>query len=206
MKKLFTWLRLRWRHRSHVPLYPDVWRRPDGVCVNDAGRVWDEFWQQPEGPEKNRSRIGWAAFVAVVWGLALGVNPARADFPTQVFFYATTNFNGMSGEAEACWSVYDDNQAPCMAVPWYVHPVTNGWSQAYLQTGRSGVLSSLTLDALGVLPVGVYLTVRHVGSSPAWTVGTTNHNPTAPLLYPVYAKVKQPDGSYKIKIVKVIAK
>ena len=117
MKKLFTWLRLRWRHRSHVPLYPDVWRRPDGVCVNDAGRVWDEFWQQPECPEKNRSRIGWAAFVAVVWGLGLGVNPARADFPTQVFFYATTNFNGMSGEAEACWSVYDDNQAPCMAVP-----------------------------------------------------------------------------------------
>ena len=205
MKKLFTWLRLRWRHRSHVPLYPDVWRRPDGVCVNDAGRVWDEFWQQPEGPEKNRSRIGWAAFVAVVWGLALGVNPARADFPTQVFFYATTNFNGMSGEAEACWLSMMTTRPPAwlslVCSPghqWLVASLFANWP-------LRGAVKSHAGCAWG--PAGWRLSDGAACGQLAGLDGR-HHQPqsTAPLLYPVYAKVKQPDGSYKIKIVKVIAK
>jgi hypothetical protein len=39
-----TW----WHHGrlGHVRLYDNIWRRPDGVCVNDEGRQWDEHWQE----------------------------------------------------------------------------------------------------------------------------------------------------------------
>lgn len=40
------YMALRWQHRGQVQLYDNVWRRPDGVCVDDNGRVWDEFWQK----------------------------------------------------------------------------------------------------------------------------------------------------------------
>ena len=37
-------LRLLWLHRRNVKLYDDVWRRPDGVCVNDEGTELDKNW------------------------------------------------------------------------------------------------------------------------------------------------------------------
>ena len=39
-------LRCQWMHRRDYQLYDDVWRRPDGKCVNDAGEVWDQYWQR----------------------------------------------------------------------------------------------------------------------------------------------------------------
>lgn len=42
---LRRYLYLKWKHRHDKPLYEDIWRRPDGVCVNDEGQVWDQYWQ-----------------------------------------------------------------------------------------------------------------------------------------------------------------
>ena len=45
IRKLFNLILLRLRHWGEVRLYDNVWRRPDGVDVDDQGRVWDKHWQ-----------------------------------------------------------------------------------------------------------------------------------------------------------------
>jgi hypothetical protein len=43
---IVRYLMFRWQHRGQVQLYDNIWRRRDGVCVDDNGREWDEYWQK----------------------------------------------------------------------------------------------------------------------------------------------------------------
>ena len=45
IKNLLRWLAFRWLHRGETKLWDDVWRRPDGSCVNDAGKVLGKHWE-----------------------------------------------------------------------------------------------------------------------------------------------------------------
>ena len=45
IRKLYKLFLLRLRHWGEVRLYDNVWRRPDGVDVDDRGRTWDKHWQ-----------------------------------------------------------------------------------------------------------------------------------------------------------------
>lgn len=45
---LFKEIKLFIKHYNHIKLYDDVWKRPDGVCVNDENKKWDKYWQKIE--------------------------------------------------------------------------------------------------------------------------------------------------------------
>jgi hypothetical protein len=45
-KKFCRWAHVKWIRRHDTKLYDDVWRAPNGFCVNDDGDRWDRHWQK----------------------------------------------------------------------------------------------------------------------------------------------------------------
>lgn len=48
-------VRLHYKHRRNDALYDNIWRRPDGVCVNDAGEELGLHFQEIHGRSKECS-------------------------------------------------------------------------------------------------------------------------------------------------------